>query len=728
MSVRERRVTLRLAALTAAGVLHAAVAPAQTSTPLEQLAAAAAAAQQPQAARLLMAEDGRVLSAATHALLAEGLKSADPAIRAQAVRAAGRFETPSLLNDVMPLLTDRDPGVRRWAAIATANSARLFTQPAIDELLRVMRSAAAADWADYAAALGRITVPTPDEYRRVEAALAAGLPAPVMRAQVVRDRPSAPPAADPVRTEGAARGLESLTRINGKVAPLGDDARSRLTLLVEASGGPSAPALARARRLALQALRNARAVDAAVAKVAARDPDDEVRRLAVVAAGAPVPADGGAAPVFDPAVREAVLRAGLTDPEPRVRYEAVRGWARHRLPADCQPVIRAVSDASTHVALAALDALGEGCGAAAGVTPLLVATADLLAPSGATWHRPAHALVALAQAAPAQAAARLARFAGHDTWQVRVYAARAAGRLANVATLVRLGADAHDNVRTAALGALVALERPEALAVAYDGLTRADYQLVMTSARALAADRDKARATAALMTALLRLTLGGRDTSRDPRVAILETVAVTAAASDRDAIGAFLTDWDPRVAQAAAKAYAAVTGETREAASRTRAPAPPDWAVIEQARHQRLRVTMADGGVMELRLLVDEAPATVARVVALAAKGHYDGLTFHRVEPTFVLQGGSPGANEYMGDGPYMRDEPGVLHARGTVGISTRGRDTGDAQIFVNLVDSPRLDHAYTVFAVVERGMDVADRVLEGDVMARVEVVAAAAP
>ena len=93
-----------------------------------------------------------------------------------------------------------------------------------------------------------------------------------------------------------------------------------------------------------------------------------------------------------------------------------------------------------------------------------------------------------------------------------------------------------------------------------------------------------------------------------------------------------------------------------------------------------------------------------------------------------MLQGGSPGANEYMGDGPYLRDEPGVAHNRGTVGISTRGRDTGDGQLFINLIDSPRLDHVYTVFAVVERGMDVADMVLEGDVMARVELVAAPAP
>ena len=74
-----------------------------------------------------------------------------------------------------------------------------------------------------------------------------------------------------------------------------------------------------------------------------------------------------------------------------------------------------------------------------------------------------------------------------------------------------------------------------------------------------------------------------------------------------------------------------------------------------------------------------------------------------------------------------MHDEPGVAHNRGTVGISTRGRDTGDGQIFINLVDSPRLDHAYTVFAVIERGMDVADGVLEGDVMARVELVNAPA-
>ena len=70
-----------------------------------------------------------------------------------------------------------------------------------------------------------------------------------------------------------------------------------------------------------------------------------------------------------------------------------------------------------------------------------------------------------------------------------------------------------------------------------------------------------------------------------------------------------------------------------------------------------------------------------------------------------------------------MRDEVG-LHRRATVGISTRGRDTGDAQIFVNLVDSPRLDHIYTVFGTVVSGMEVVDAILEGDVITRIELVA----
>ncbi|MFM9012699.1 MAG: peptidylprolyl isomerase, partial [Gemmatimonadota bacterium] len=132
-----------------------------------------------------------------------------------------------------------------------------------------------------------------------------------------------------------------------------------------------------------------------------------------------------------------------------------------------------------------------------------------------------------------------------------------------------------------------------------------------------------------------------------------------------------------------------------------------------------LRVTLASssgGGRFDVRLRGDVAPMMAARLLALAEAGFYDGLTWHRVEPDFVIQGGSPGANEYVGWRETLRDELGtVSHRRGTVGMSTRGHDTGDAQWFVNLRDNARLDADYTVWAEVITGIDVVDGILEGD-------------
>jgi len=133
---------------------------------------------------------------------------------------------------------------------------------------------------------------------------------------------------------------------------------------------------------------------------------------------------------------------------------------------------------------------------------------------------------------------------------------------------------------------------------------------------------------------------------------------------------------------------------------------------------------MREAGPFTMELLVDEAPVTSAAFARLAESGYYNGLTFHRVEPNFVIQGGSPGADEYDGSPRYLRDELGLLsHLRGTVGISTRGRDTGDCQIFVNLADNFRLDHNYTVFARVVEGLNNVDRILEGDVIEGIEIL-----
>jgi peptidyl-prolyl cis-trans isomerase B (cyclophilin B) len=147
-------------------------------------------------------------------------------------------------------------------------------------------------------------------------------------------------------------------------------------------------------------------------------------------------------------------------------------------------------------------------------------------------------------------------------------------------------------------------------------------------------------------------------------------------------------------------------------------------ADLRRLASARARVTIRGVGSFELALIASEAPMSARRFVRLVESGYYNGLTFHRVVPNFVIQGGSPGANEYVGDATFMRDELGQWpHVRGAVGISTRGRDTGDAQIFVDLVDNPRLDHDYTVFAHVLNGMEVVDAILEGDVIEKIDIV-----
>jgi len=120
----------------------------------------------------------------------------------------------------------------------------------------------------------------------------------------------------------------------------------------------------------------------------------------------------------------------------------------------------------------------------------------------------------------------------------------------------------------------------------------------------------------------------------------------------------------------------------------------------------------------------DVAPITAARILALARSGYYNGLSWHRVEHDFVIQGGSPDANEYVGYAQYFRDELGTVpHVRGTVGMSTRGHDTGDAQWFVNLRDNLRLGRDYTVFGEVIEGIDVVDGILEGDIIASIDEI-----
>ena len=659
---------------------------------------------------MLLAEDARAQSDSELSPLRQGLTSRDVPTRIQAVRAIGRLERPDLIALLTRTLADDVADVRIEAANAVAQLAR-GAKGVADAKTRLLARAKVENdprvWGTVAAALGRLPYTAAEDIDQVEPVIARVLPAGDATAIQID------------ALLGATQGLESMARQSGKISKLKPATLDGLRAASKLQGrAEDADKLARIRRFATMALTASGAVLRPELEAWSGDEDAEVRRLGMVAARAEV--DG----------REAIIRKGLADANPQVRYEALQTWGRGLQKTSCDPVIAAVRDGNAHVSLLAIDLLGNGCPGPQPPIDTLQALAETLAPGPGRWHAPAHAIVALAKTAPAEARKLLPRYVTHAVWQVRMYAAHASGPLAALDELEALGRDPNDNVREAALGELVALKRPEAIPLAIDALARFDYQLVITATRALGVPAAKDRAVPALLQALDRITAEKRDTSRDPRMAILNRIKDlgwpdgAAAEATAGTIGKYLTDFDPAIAAKAAEILSAwQKGPASPAPQRLARPAV-SMAAVDALRNTRLRFVMAGKGPFELRLLVDEAPLTVLRMATRAREGYYNGLTFHRVAPNFVIQGGSPGANEYSGDGPYMRDEVGrPSHRRATVGISTRGRDTGDAQLFVNLVDSPRLDHTYTVFAEVVSGMDVVDGVVEGDVIERVELV-----
>jgi cyclophilin family peptidyl-prolyl cis-trans isomerase len=304
-----------------------------------------------------------------------------------------------------------------------------------------------------------------------------------------------------------------------------------------------------------------------------------------------------------------------------------------------------------------------------------------------------------------------------------MYAARAAATIGAIDVLEQLVQDPFPNVADTALRGLDSMIGHAADGAAVAALNSEDYQRLITAADMLEAT-EHPDALSMLIEALERVTLEKRETSRDPRLAILRRIGELGDADNTDSILPYIEDFDSRIAAQAAQVLLSWTGST-VSASPTPLPLAPfptaeDLINLEQAR---VRLKMQNSGVIEVRLHPYEAPTNAARFARQVRDGHFDGLTFHRVVANFVIQGGSPGANEYVGDGPYSRDEVGNRsHLRGTIGISTRGRDTGDSQIFINLADNVRLDYNYTIIGTIVSGMEVVDRVLEGSIIERATI------
>jgi cyclophilin family peptidyl-prolyl cis-trans isomerase/HEAT repeat protein len=632
------------------------------------------------------ADDQRMLQLA--------LASQEVALRAVAVRSVGRFENPADLATLLPFLRDTDVGVQHEAINAIVMALRRGQNFQMQRAISAMAQMPPGDSATE-------ELLTLDRYGGTRLPPTVEALSPRWLVRVIRAEPAA------------------------KLSPL------RLKALHD---------LVRVGRLSM---------DANALEILIRQRDVDTNELWGAARfrcpdgpGMPPGTCGGPARFVvaqllepnDPSL-EPILTHLMNDPIFQVRLAALRQLAL-AIPRTktCQPILSTLLDYSetTVVRVEAIRLLDPLCEERDDIgARLSLLAADFSSRSG----DPPWLAISAFEALPRFDAAQASRILGeqaatHLSAAVRRSAARVATALKEEATLKRLASDDDDNVKSEALGGLAAIRSRFTAECALRALDSKDYRLVATAAAALTRPLEPDKVALALVGTLTRLTKEGKDTSRETRLAILTRLDELARIKAGDVsmlqsyvegdLAPLLKDFDPQVADAAASTLTMIRG-TRQLAQPTHRPP-------QQPREDELRslpseatIVLANGDRIGLSLLSGEAPLTVARFVKLVQQQYYDNTEFFRISPLVVAQGGSPGGNDYSGDARFLRDEVGLArHARGAVGLMTHGRDTGNMQFFIDLLDQPGFDHEYTVFARVQEsplprtGMRAVDALVEG--------------
>ena len=448
------------------------------------------------------------------------------------------------------------------------------------------------------------------------------------------------------------------------------------------------------------------------------------------------------------------LRKLLADPAPRVRAWSARALGivggeedlvllrpllDDRDPGDPGPLIQALRSARALVAngkakpiadwtprlRALLDDQRPGARMSAietsGVwgSPELNGVLEARAADGETWER-GMALAALAAGKDPKALdlAQAAANAKEDVLRAR--AAEAAGAIglpAAGALLEKLAGDPSPRVRAAALSAWLA-DDPKASDVARRALTDPDPTVRGTAfdwltehplvplgnlAEALPAvyqEGTQEEGLAAVRAIAARAQ--GETLERGAGIALLEKLTEGGPYVLRREAGVALSKLGQKVPPLQPAERVKDTEIYRQIVERTRQPH------TVEIRTQR--------GTITVRLACPQAPLTCLNFLNLAAQGFFDGLTFHRVVPDFVIQGGDPKGDGSGGPGYAIRDEINRLrYTRGVVGMALAGPDTGGSQFFITLSPQPHLDGGYTAFGEVTAGAEVLDQIRLGD-------------
>ena len=341
----------------------------------------------------------------------------------------------------------------------------------------------------------------------------------------------------------------------------------------------------------------------------------------------------------------------------------------------------------------------------------------------------AAALRALARSSPDALMLVLSGLSDDPDWRVRAALADALAHVTADAAHARLRglfSDEDPRVVPHALRSFVGHSPPDTEAVLIEQLQRED--IVVRKTAALLLGGLGASASPAAADALARGYEGARaDSAYLARASIIEALARIGGSAAQETLTAALgdADWAVRV-KAAAELRTSDAGAEAEHAIR---PAPGRNA-LDFSAPQLVRPSVSprvyvetDRGTIELELNVIDAPVTADNFAGLVQRGFYDGLTFHRVVPNYIVQGGDPRHDTEGGPGYTLRDELNqVPFLRGTVGMARDWADTGGSQFFITLSPQPHLDGRYTAFAKVVAGMDVVDQLRQGDEISRVLV------
>jgi cyclophilin family peptidyl-prolyl cis-trans isomerase/HEAT repeat protein len=447
-----------------------------------------------------------------------------------------------------------------------------------------------------------------------------------------------------------------------------------------------------------------------------------------------------------------VLLAAAGSDDPRSRALAARGLGKLKDPGRLETLTSLARDADETVALEAIRALGLSADRRA----ITVAVASLQAKSDVLRRE---ALLALSRLPPEPGLRPqvVGLLAERDPW-VRGAAFAALAHLSPedfALVLSGMESDPVPAVRAALAGALGALgdemsvgllhsmlqdQRPEVLAAVLESLRRSRGRDSLETLRRHLEHADLGvRAAAAEQLGALgasgapELLLGAwRRGLRDGPGELEARLAAVGALAGLGGEGAAelraISRQDPERAvrlRAGAALDAAVPFDAGEEAvlrpaldyRRAMAPYSPRSAGTLYTPRLFLQTKK---GTIEIRLDMVEAPLGAAALVALARRGFYDGLVFHRVEPGFVVQGGCPRGDGNGGPGFTLRDEiTRRPFGRGAVGLALSGKDTGGSQLFVTLAPQPQLDGAFPLVGQVVAGMSVVERIRPGDVIER---------